>query len=398
MRRRIVVLGAGFSGLVAAVELKRHLGDRHDVVVVAPEDEFVFQPSLIWVPFGLRTRAELTFPLAEALGHRRIPFRRAPAQAIDLSRHEVFLPEQTLSFDFLVLATGSTPWYEGVPGLGPHTGHTSSLLSLDEAQAAAEDFDRLVDRPGPAVVGLAPGGCCFLVACELVLNLAHQLEKRGLRERVPVTYVTPEPYLGHLGMGGFGRLGPAIEQLFERAGVQVVADAAVTRVEPDALHLDDGRTLPFRFATIFPAVRGVPAVARLEAITSPTGFVRTDSTYRTPEHPEVFACGAAIHIDPPDATRVPCGVPRTGYLCEEMARVAAWNVGAVIEGRRPVALPPASIDAKCVLDAGGTGFILTSDHFLEPREHAWIIPGPEAHWAKLAYEKFFLATRKRGLL
>lgn len=93
---------------------------------------------------------------------------------------------------------------------------------------------------------------------------------------------------------------------------------------------------------------------------------------------------------------VPCGVPKTGYLSEEMARVVAHNIVATIRDEKLVALPPASIDAKCVLDAGNNGIIMTSDHFLEPRSHAWLVPGPEAHWAKLAFEKYFLATHRRG--
>ncbi|MBK6770506.1 MAG: hypothetical protein IPG72_16120 [Ardenticatenales bacterium] len=74
------------------------------------------------------------------------------------------------------------------------------------------------------------------------------------------------------------------------------------------------------------------------------------------------------------------------------------NIVADIEGHPKVSLSPGAIDAKCVLDAGNTGIIMTSDHLLEPRGHAWLIPGPEAHWAKLAFEKYFLATHKRGMV
>jgi sulfide:quinone oxidoreductase len=99
---------------------------------------------------------------------------------------------------------------------------------------------------------------------------------------------------------------------------------------------------------------------------------------------------------PPTPTEVPCGVPKTGYLSEEMARVVAHNVAASIEGERLLSLPPGSIDAKFVLDAGNDGLIMTSEHHVAPGEDAWTIPGPEAHWAKVAFEKYFLMTHRRG--
>lgn len=398
MRRRIVVLGASFAGLTAALELEHHLGNRHDIIVVARSETFVFQPSLVWVPFGLRTADEITFLLPPVFERRGVDFRRATVTAVELENRRVVTDEQNIDYDYLVVATGPRPHYAGVPGLGPHQGFTSSFYTLDEAVAAQEDFARLLEAPGPAVVGIAPGSSSFPIACEFALNLAHQLGRRHVQDKIPITYITPEPFLGHFGIGGFGRAGATLQAMFGRLGIRVISDMAITRVTENEVELDDGRRVPYRFAAILPALRGIEPIRVLEPITTPTGFVRVDPMYRTAAYPEVYACGVAVHIDPPDATRVPCAVPRTGYLSEEMARVVAYNIAAAIEHRRPVALPPASIDAKYVLDAGNTGLIMSSDHFLAPREHTWLIPGPEAHWAKLAFEKYFLATRRHGMV
>lgn len=398
MRRRIVILGSSFAGMTAALELKHHIGDRHDVIVLSRSDEFVFLPSLIWVPFGLRTREEITFLLPPVLERRGVVFHRAEVTSIDLAGRGVVTTEGRFEYDYLVLATGPRGHYDEVPGLGPHRGHTCSFLTLDEALAAQEDFFALIESPGPAVVGIAPGSSCFPFACEFVLNLAHQLERRHLTDAVPLTYVTPEPYLGHFGIGGFGRAGERVAEMFARLKIRALVDTAITQVTPDGVHLDDGQTLPFRFGAVLPPLRGARPVQALDAIATPSGFVRVDPLYRANGYPEVYACGAAVYLDPPDAPRLPCAVPRTGYVSEEMARVVAYNIAADIEGRRPVALPAASIDAKYVLDAGNTGMIMTSDHFLEPRDHAWLIPGPEAHWAKVAHEKYFLATRRHGMV
>jgi len=397
MRRRIVILGSSFAGLTAALELKGHLGDAHDIIVLSKSDTFVFQPSLVWVPFGLRTPEDITFLVPPVFAHRGVTFHRAAVTRIEPEARRVIADERVVEYDFLVIATGPRPYYGGIPGLGPHQGYTSSLYTLDEALAAQEDFVCLLESPGPAVVGVAPGASAFPIACEFALNLAHQLHKRHRRAEVPLTFVTPEPYLGHFGIGGFGRAGDVLAELFEKAGVEVLVDTAITRVVPGEIELETGRSLPFQFAAVLPPLRGIDPVRAVEAITTPSGFVRVDPLYRTHDYPEIFACGVAVHIDPPEATRIPCAVPRTGYISEEMARVVAYNIAAVLKGRRPVALPPSSIDAKYVLDAGNTGIIFSSDHFIGPRDHTWLIPGPEAHWAKVAFEKYFLATRRRGL-
>ena len=422
MRHRTVVVGSSFAGLTAALELKHHLGDSHDVVVVSKSEEFVFLPSLVWVPFGLRNRADLTFAVGPVLEKKGVLFRQGEVLSIDLDARCLHLRpidtppgwrptdapaapsarsideggEVALEYDTLVIATGPALAYDELPGLGPHRGFTTSIFTLDEAVAAQRTFARLLENPGPVVIGAAPGASHVSVAYEFLFNLVHQLRRRHMEDKVPLTLLTPEPYVGHLGMGGLGRMAALLEDMLSKAGVSLQTDAAITRIDAAKVRLDSGEALPFRMAMIVPAFRGVPPVRALTSIATPSGFVRVQPTYCTEAYPEVFACGAAVHLDPPDVTRVPLGVPRTGYLSEEMARVVAYNVAARIQGRRPVAMPPASIDAKYVLDAGNEGLILSADHFLEPRDHAWVIPGPEAHWAKVAFERYFMATRRHG--
>ncbi len=149
---------------------------------------------------------------------------------------------------------------------------------------------------------------------------------------------------------------------------------------------------------IAPPFQAVDAVRSCDALTvKPAGWVDVDEHYRHRVHREVFAAGVTVFFPPPQPTPVPTGVPKTGYMSEEMGRVVAHNIAAEMRGEPLLALPPAAIDAKCVLDAGNTGVIMSADRFLAPRKHAWLVPGPEAHWAKLAFEKYFLATRRRGI-
>lgn len=402
---RVVVVGGSFAGYTAALKLAKSLktGSRApegEITVVSNTDVFTFIPSLIWVPFGLRTREQITFPLRPRLEKAGVKLVETQAERIDLESHEVNTPVGKIGFDHLVIGTGPKVYFDAVPGLGPNrdgkVGHTQSVCTLDHAEEARDAWTDFLKSPGPVVVGAVQGASCFGAAYEFVLNLAHQVKKHGLKDKVPITYLTAEPYLGHFGIGHFGMAKTLTELFFAKLGIEWRVSQVVDHVEKNQVVLADGERIPFRFGMLIPPFRGVDAVTRSPGLANATGFIEVDDGYRHRVDRRVFAAGVAVAVAPPEKTEVPCGVPKTGYLTEEMAKVAAHNIAVDIHGGEEVHLPFASIDAKCILDAGNTGVIMTADHILEPREHAWLIPGPEAHWAKLAFEQYFLATRKRG--
>lgn len=394
--KRVLVLGSSFAGLTAALELRRRVPEPHEIVVVSRTEEFLFMPSLIWLAFGLRKRDEITFPVRPALEQKGITFKHAIAAELELHARRVRTSDATEDYDYLVIATGPTLDFAAVPGLGPAHGYTESIFTLQHAERTAERLERLYAEPGPAVIGAVQGASSFGAAYEFALNLGQKLEKRGLLGQVPLTFVTPEPYVGHFGMGGFGGSRALLERRFAKLGVTAVTSASVREVTPSAVHLDDGRRLPFSFAMLAPAFRGAEVTRTAPEIVDARGFVKVNDAYQTFSHHEVFAAGIAVAMQPAEQTPVPCAVPKTGYMSEEMARVVAHNVHAMMRDEPLVFLSPAAIGQRFILDAGGSGVLMTSDHTLEPRDHAWLIPGPEAHWAKIAFEKYFLASRRRG--
>jgi len=395
-KKKILVLGSSFAGFTAAIEARK--GDPEvEVVVVSKSREFLFMPSLIWVPFGLRTRADITFDVAPIFAEKGIRFVEAAVTKIDPAQQRVTHALGDETYDFLVIATGPELDYAAIPGFAPENGFVESIFGFDSARRAGEAFEALKKDPGPVLIGGAPGTGCFGAAYEFLFNMAYQLKKAHLTEKAPLTYVTAEPFLGHFGIGGFGNGKKLTEMFMKRSHVSAVVDVAVTEFRKGEAVLDDGRVLPFKFAMFAPAFLGAAPVRALTDITDARGFVKVDGTYRTEKYPNVYAAGIAVSVPPPSPTRIPCGVPKTGYASEEMAKVAVHNIFATLHGEPMLSLAPGAIDAKCVLDAGNSGMIMTADHLLEPREHAWLIPGPEAHWAKLAFEKYFLATHRRGI-
>ena len=115
-----------------------------------------------------------------------------------------------------------------------------------------------------------------------------------------------------------------------------------------------------------------------------------------PVYPEVYAAGVAVHVNPPEATEVPCGVPKTGYPSEEMAKVVAHNIYTDIYGGERKELPYGDIPAFCVMDAGNMGMMIVGDKMLPDRRFQMIIPGPQAHWAKVGFEKYFMRMLRKS--
>lgn len=399
MSKRIVVLGGSFAGMTAAIELKNKLADEVDVTVVSKAADFLFMPSMIWVPFGLRTRADIMFPLQPVFEKKGVHFVHDEAVLLDLPEKRVETKQgQKLEYDYLVIATGPKLNYAAIPGFVPEEGNVQSIFSIDAAERAKVAFDAFLENPGPVVIGGAQGTGCFGAAYEFLFNFAHQLKKHGIADKAPLTFVTAEPFLAHFGIGGFGPGTKMTEWFFKNLHITGITNVGVKEFRRGEVELSDGQVLKHSFAMFAPSFLGVDAVRACADVTTAAGFVKVKETYQTEKYPEVYAAGVAVQVDPPGPTEVPCGVPKTGYLSEEMAKVVVHNIVADIEGHPKVSLSPGAIDAKCVLDAGNTGIIMTSDHLLEPRGHAWLIPGPEAHWAKLAFEKYFLATHKRGMV
>jgi len=402
--KRIVILGSSFAGMTAALELRKRLDGRHRVTVLDPREQFTFIPSLIWLPFGKRHAEDITFPLAPLYERKEIEYRNETAVSVDRAAHTVSTDSGALlEYDKLLIATGPRLAFEKIPGLGPD-GHTQSVCNLEHAELAAAAWDRFLENPGPVVVGTAQGGSCFGASYEFLFNVQHRIRKAGIEREAPVTFVTAEPFLGHFGLGGVGDSAAKVSGFLDRLGIEGIANAAIAQVREGEMELEGGRVLPFAFSMIVPPFTGVDAIRENQKLANPVGFVPIDERFRHPEQADVYAAGVATAIAPPEPTAVPAGVPKTGQMSETMAKVAAENIAVDIEGGVHREMPIADLSAICVLDAGDNGIIFKADHVLahgiyadDETPSARVMGGPQAHWAKLAFERYFLASRRRGL-
>jgi sulfide:quinone oxidoreductase len=399
----VIVLGAGTGGLPAAYELREKLDREHRVTVVNALEEFQFVPSNPWLAVGWRDRDAITFPLRPALERKGIGFVAQRVTRIDADGRALELQDgRRLEYDYLVIATGPRLAFDEVPGSGPQA-HTQSVCTLEHSQAAWRRYQEFLREPGPAVIGAMPGASCFGPAYEFAFIFSRDLQRRKLRHKVPITFVTSEPYIGHLGLGGVGDSKSMLESELRNHDVRWITNAKVTHVEAGRMfvaEVDDAgqkkkdHELPFHYSMMLPAFRGVDAVAAVDGLCNPRGFVLVDEHQRSRKHPRIFAAGVCIAIPPVEATPVPTGAPKTGYMIETMVTALVHNIDAELRGRSATAR--GSWNAICLADMGDTGAAFVALPQIPPRNVNWFRKGKWVHLAKVAFEKYFLYKMKNG--
>jgi sulfide:quinone oxidoreductase len=391
---RIVIIGASIGGLPAAYECLKVLGKAHRVTVVSNVDFFHFVPSNPWVAVGWRTRKDISFPLAPVLKKKGIEFIHAAAERIEPDRNRVITAKGEVPYDYLIVATGPKLNFSVVPGLGP-SGHTQSVCTVDHAEQAWGTYQAFLKDPGPIVVGAAQGASCFGPAYEMAFILDADLRKKRIRRKVPITFVTPEPYVGHMGLAGVGKSRRVMEDEFADHGITPVTNAAIKEVQPGRLALMSGQEIPFRYAMFIPPFAGVDAVAGTPGLCNPKGFVNIDGHQASPTHKNIYAVGVCVAIPPVEQTAVPTGAPKTGYMIESMVSAAVHNIKADIENNPKRAT--ATWNAICLADMGDTGIAFVALPQMPPRELNWAKKGKWVHLSKVALEKYFLHKMKRGV-
>ena len=399
----IVILGAGTGGMPAAYEMREALGRAHRITVVNATEYFQFVPSNPWVAVGWRKREDITFPIRPYLERKGIDFIAQPVDKIDAGNSRLaFKDGKEVSYDYLVITTGPKLAFDEVPGAGPE-GFTQSVCTVDHAVQAYEDFKRLVAAPGPVVVGAMAGASCFGPAYEYAMILDTELRKRKIRDRVPMTYVSSEPYIGHLGLGGVGDSKGMLESELRQRHIKWITNAKVTKVEEGVMHVaehnDAGEVikehaLPFNHSMMLPAFKGVDAVAAVEGLCNPRGFVIVDAHQRSPKHANIFSAGVCIAIPPVEVTPVATGAPKTGYMIESMVTAIVHNIKAELEGGAADA--KGTWNAICLADMGDTGAAFVALPQIPPRNVNWFKKGKWVHLAKIAFEKYFLRKMKKG--
>lgn len=416
---KIVILGAGISGHTVAAFTKKKLGKKHDVIVINPGANYQWIPSNIWVGVGKMKPEQVYFPLKKVYDKWKIDFRQALATDIypegDLQSSKPYVSikytdetrkgqTEKVEYDFLVNATGPKLKFEATEGLGPGK-HTVSVCSYNHATEAWSEFQKCIARmeKGEKLKFLIGTGhsmaTCQGAAFEYALNVAFEINKRGLRDKAEITWISNEYELGDFGMGGaFIKRGGYItptkvfsESIFAEYGINWIKQAGVNKVEKGKAHYEtlsgDQKIIDFDFAMLIPAFGGAGLKAfnkEGKEITgdlfAPNGFMKVDadyssklfeewsrddwpSIYQSPVYENIFAPGIAFA--PPHSISKPMkskngtpifpAPPRTGMPSGVMGKIVALNIVHQIKtGKKEFkhTASMAKMGAACVVSAG----------------------------------------------
>jgi sulfide:quinone oxidoreductase len=399
----VAIVGAGLGGVPCAYQLHKRLGKKHRVTLIGSTPYFEFTPSNPWIAVGWRRPENTRVPLRQPLESKGIEWLNDAVTAIDAPGNALSLASGSkLSYDYLVITTGPKLAFDEVPGLGPE-GFTESICTQPHAARAWEHYQQFVDDPGPIVIGAVAGASCFGPAYEFAMIVDADLRRRKIRDRVPMTYVTSEPYIGHMGLGGVGDSKGLMEAQLRQRHIKWIVNARITAVTKDTIHVNEcdqegkaknDTTLPFKYAMVLPGFKGVDAVADVPELCNPRGFVLIDAHQRSKRYPNIYSAGVCVAIPPVEVTPVPTGAPKTGYMIESMVGAICENIAAEIAGHPGTT--EATWNAICLADFGDTGAAFVALPEIPPRNVTWAKVGKWVHLAKVAFEKYFLRKIRTG--
>lgn len=401
---KIIIIGAGLGGMPMAFEMKDLANKEDEVTVVSDKPYFHFVPSNPWVAVDWRKREDIVVDLAKPLNKREINLVVGTVVGIQPEKNSITLDSgDTLDYDHLIIATGPRLAFEEIPGLGPE-GFTQSICHVDHAEKAKEAWLKFVENPQPIIVGAVQGASCFGPAYEFAFIMDKDLRDRKIRDQVPMTFVTSEPYIGHLGLDGVGDSKTLMESELRQHHIDWICNAKVEKVEAGVMHVvetdEEGQEkkrheLPFGYSMMLPAFTGIDAVRSVEGLVNPRGFIIIDEHQCNPTHRNIWGIGVAVAIAPKKPTPVPTGVPKTGFMIESMVTATAHNIRARLDGKEEAS--KATWNAVCLADMGDTGIAFVAMPQIPPRNVNWMKGGKWVHVAKIAFEKYFLHKINRGV-
>lgn len=380
--KNLLILGGGTGGTIMANHLARRLDATWRVTVVDRDDAHLYQPGLLFVPFGMNDPTDLVRPR-----RRHLPDRAqlvlGDVHRIDPDGKTVLLGDGTrLAYDILVIATGARLAHDATPGLtGVGWGETAhDFYTLDGVVALAEALEGFTG--GRLVVDVVDMPIkCPVAPLEFALLAEAWFTERGLRDAVEIVYATPldaaftKPQAAR-----------ALGDLLDRRGIRLVTDFQADTVDGEARAVTayDGRTLDYDLLVSVPAHRGSPAV-EASGIGDGSGFLPTDRhTLQSRVHPDIFAIG--------DCTDLPTS--KAGSVAHFQAEVLVENIRRHIGGRS--LLPDYDGHANCFVETGhDKALLIDFGYDLEPLPGRFPLPGVGPftlleeshvnHWGKQAF-------------
>jgi sulfide:quinone oxidoreductase len=371
---KVLVVGGGFAGVVAAESLAKQLEGEHEITLVSRSRQFLFYPALVRFAFGQCTPNDLSFDLREAMLNRGVNFVQAEvARIIPYERKLIIAGGDLIGempYDFLVLAFGRRLATERVTGFYENAHHLLSLDATLKFAAAVDNFHK-----GHAVIGSCPGARLPVPVFETAFALSRILNLRGERSHCAITVVSDETPAEMF--GGAIISGKLLDSLNSH-GIELVSDFPISQVTPTSIIASDGRAIDCNLRMLVPPFCG-PSPVLYTGLTGAEGYVKVEASMKVVGEERIYAAGDCVSFRG----------PKLGHMAVRQGGVAAANLRAEIEGRAP----------KAVYDHELMLVIDTSDHdsiFLHQElwtdEPGDVLKSRFWSWAKRQQERYWKAT------
>ncbi len=367
---KVLVVGGGFGGVVAAERLAKELSNKHQITLVSRSRSFVFYPALVRLAFGKCVREDVTFDLRQTMLSRRVNFIEAEVARIDPFVRKVIIAhgevEGKLPYDYLVFALGRRLATERIKGLYEHAHH---LLDVEKALKFGRAVTAL--REGRAVIGECPGARLPVPVYETAFALARLLEERGERKRVRITIVSPDPPAS--AFGDF-EVALALRKALDAHRIEFLLDFPIETITSRAALTTNGQAINYNLLMLVPPFRGSSA-ASYSGITNDEGYINVDSAMRVAGHERMYAAGDCLAFSG----------PKMGHMAVRQGEVAAANLAAEIAGREPVS--QYSHEMRLIIEDGSDSIYMHKDIWVD--EPASVRQGGFWSWAKRVQEQYW---------
>jgi sulfide:quinone oxidoreductase len=373
----IVILGAGFGALTAVRELRRRAPDAR-ISLVAPKAEFVYLPSLIWVPTGLRQGNDLILPLDTFLKDHAVEFVAGRVTGLENGGRTVVTDQGKFANDALVIATGGR-FIKKLPGI-------DHALTLCEGVASAEAIRERLEKMTSGRIALGFGGNPNEPSAmrggpmfELLFGIDTWLRRQGRRERVELTFFNAAAEPG--------------KRLGTKAVSGLLAEMARRRIDTHLGHKPlgfsekgvetEGGHINADLILFMPGLTG-PAWAADSGLTlSPGGFFKADEYCRVEGADRIFVAGDSGSFPGPD------WMPKQAHMADLQAKAVAENLLLALAGKDPLAKPKTEL--ICIVDTMDSGILVYRDI-----NRSWVLPSSRLfHWAKRYFEGHYLRIFRR---